>query len=387
MKAPVQCTEDQTRTFSSNRNVYAYNTRNKGTTGLGDNTTRTGPPKKTTQRTEIDLVDDQSVPNRGNDGISLRKEIPYVDVPVLKRGVTRSQTSENEITRPVRQNEPGMAPVKSGPAYKNRAPVEEAVDIEKLVETVLDVNVTVPLRSLAGASNTVREEIRKQVTRLRKPVDKMSYLTNLPEEGKSRNFINVDYLPVSTGLTFDEVNDEVPEGHLVADDPVLQYLRQVEDAKSEDLLVAHESAPLRSIYCTINGIGQEECLLDCGSQIVSMSKAVAVKMGLNWDPTIRINMESASNHIEKTLGLARNVGFLIGGLTIFRQVHILENPPYNILLGRPFEVFTCSIIENLEDESVMLTLTDPNSKRKITMPTYKRGESPDTLQKQRLHSF
>ena len=179
-----------------------------------------------------------------------------------------------------------MAPVRSGPAYKNKAPVEEAVDIEKLVETVLDVNVTIPLRSLAGASTTIREEIRKQVTRLRKPVDKVFYMATLPAEGKSGDFIRVEYLPVSTYVAFEEVDKEISKGHLIVDDPVLQYLRQVEDAKSEDLLVAHESAPLWSIYCMINGVGQEECLLDCGSQIVSMSKTVAFKMGLNWDPTV-----------------------------------------------------------------------------------------------------
>jgi hypothetical protein len=385
MMAPVQCSENYNRTNSSKENIYAYNTRSRGTTGLGDSNTRTGPPKRPVRNVEADQIEDHAVPNRETSVRS--KELPYMEMPILERGKTKPQATDKENSQVVRQKEPGMAPVRPGPAYRNKAPVEEAVDIEKLVESVLDVNVTVPLRSLAGASTTIREEIRKQVTRLRKPVDKVSYMATLPDEGKSGSFIKVEYLPVSTCVAFEEVDKEISEGHLIADDPVLQYLRQVEDAKSEDLLVAHESAPLRSIYCMINGVGQEECLLDCGSQIVSMSKAVAVKMGLNWDPTVRVNMESASNHVEKTLGLARNVGFLIGGVTIFLQVHILENPPYGVLLGRPFEVFTCSTTENLEDESVLLTLTDPNSKRKITTPTYKRGESPDTLQRQRLHSF
>ena len=386
MMAPVQCSENHNRTHPS-KNIYAYNTRSKGSTGLEDNTNRTAPPKRPMRIPESDRIEDRTIPNQETDISNRGKALPNMEEPVSERGFTRPQTSDKENPRAIRQSELGVAPVRSGPAYRNKAPVEEAVDIEKLVETVLDVNVTVPLRSLAGASTTIREEIRKQVTRLRKPVDKASYLTTLPPEGKTGEFIKVEYLPVSTYLAFDEVNNEISEGHLVADDPVLQYLRQVEGAKSEDLLVARESAPLRSIYCTVNGVGQEECLLDCGSQIVSMSKAVAVKMGLNWDPTIRVNMESASNHVEKTLGLARNVGFLIGGLTIFLQVHILENPPYNVLLGRPFEVFTCSTIENLEDESVLLTLTEPNSKRKITIPTYERGESPETLQRQRLQSF
>ena len=47
-----------------------------------------------------------------------------------------------------------------------------------------------------------------------------------------------------------------------------------------------------------------------------MGKEVATTLGLTWDPNIRINMESTSSHIEKTLGLARSVPFTVGGITI-----------------------------------------------------------------------
>jgi hypothetical protein len=66
----------------------------------------------------------------------------------------------------------GVTTERPTPAYKSRAPVEEEVDIEKLVEQVLDIEVNVPLRSLAGASTAVRDEIKKQVTRVRKPTAK-----------------------------------------------------------------------------------------------------------------------------------------------------------------------------------------------------------------------
>ncbi len=65
----------------------------------------------------------------------------------------------------------GVTTEQSPQAYKSCAPVEKEVDIEKLVEQVLDIEVNVPLRSLAGASTAVRDEIKKQVTRVRKPAD------------------------------------------------------------------------------------------------------------------------------------------------------------------------------------------------------------------------
>src|ERR1700691_2609184 len=117
--------------------------------------------------------------------------------------------------------------------------------------------------------------------------------------------------------------------------------------------------------------------------IVSMAKEVAVQLGLTWDPTIQINMESASNHLEKTLGLARNVNFNVGGLNFLLQVHILEAPPYHVLLGRPFDMHASSIGQTILDGATELVLTNQNSKWIAIIPTYEHGVGPEELQKQK----
>ena len=104
-------------------------------------------------------------------------------------------------------------------------------------------------------------------------------------------------------------------------------------------------------------------------------------------PSLCINMESASNHIEKTLGLARNVRFFVGGINVYLQVHILENPLYRVLLGRPFERFTACNSSTKVDGSSDLTLTDPNSKKVVIVPTYPRGQGPEEIQKQKYQGF
>ena len=118
-----------------------------------------------------------------------------------------------------------------------------------------------------------------------------------------------------------------------------------------------------------------------------MGKEVATTLGLTWDPNIRINMESASSHIEKTLGLARNVPFTVGGITIYLQIHILENPPYKVLLGRPFETLTTSTVKTKSDGATLVTIIDPNTKRQATIPAYERGKGPEELRKQKVQSF
>jgi predicted aspartyl protease len=40
-----------------------------------------------------------------------------------------------------------------------------------------------------------------------------------------------------------------------------------------------------------------EYVLDTGSQIVSMAQALAERMGVAWDPDVRIYIQSANGHI------------------------------------------------------------------------------------------
>jgi len=263
--------------------------------------------------------------------------------------------------------------------------VETGLDIEGIVDKVLDLEINIPLRSLAGVSGTIQKEIRRQVTKTRQVADDKKKVHRAVAE--TQNLTSVDSLPMSEYMIMEEVSDEVPEGHLVANDPVLQYILEHEDAEPRKLVVARQSEPLRAIFTNINGVGQEECLLDDGSMIISMAKTVATELGLTWDPDLRINMESASNHVERTLGIAKNVCFRIGGLNLFLQVHILDKPPYRVLLGRPFSVFTKCQTKTFQDGATEITITDPNTNATATVPTYKRGMGPEQLQKQRYQSF
>ena len=304
------------------------------------------------------------------------RSLPYVDVQPLKATLRTSKPDQ------VKEDQTS----KFGSAYKSRAPVEIGLDIERLVETVLDLEINIPLRSLAGVSNAVQKEIKKQVTKTRWPVEAETKV-NLLAESEEKPFVRVETLPVTSHTVMTEVEDEIPEGYMIASDPVVQYLLENKDADPDDLIVAKRSEPLRAIYTTVNRVGQEESLLDDGSMIVSMAKNAAVQLGLTWDPSLRINMESASNHVEKTLGLAKNVCFAVGGLNLYLQVHILEDPPYRVLLGRPFSTLTSSTVSTKPDGSSEITLTDPNTKKVAIVPTYARGTGPEELQKQRYQGF
>lgn len=298
------------------------------------------------------------------------KRVPYVDLPPRK--VSR-------WTGPVDQSQP-----KGEVSYKNRAPVEVGLDIEKIVDSVMEMEVTVPLKSLAGVSGAIQKEIRKQVTKARIPIDDK---TQNKKSNETTRKIYLHDLKFDSKIVEEDVSEEIQAGYVVGGDPVLQFLEQGEGADLKQLVVGKLTEPLRSIYTQINGVGQEECLLDGGSMLVSMAKKVAVQLGLVWDPAIQIDMESASNHTERTLGVARNVLFEVGGLKLFLQVHIFENPPYRVLLGKPFETLGATVLQTFRDGAAEIVIRDPNTKRVAVVPTYKRGETPEDLQKTKYQGF
>lgn len=141
----------------------------------------------------------------------------------------------------------------------------------------------------------------------------------------------------------------------------------------DDLIVSMESTAIRSILPVVDNRQQVESIIDGGSQIIAMSETICHELGLAYDPRIVLKMQSANGSISPSLGLARNVPFRIGDITLYLQVHVVRNPAYDILLGRPFDVLTQSVVRNFPDENQTITICDPNTGKVATVPTVPRG--------------
>ncbi|KXN91242.1 hypothetical protein AN958_01673 [Leucoagaricus sp. SymC.cos] len=135
-------------------------------------------------------------------------------------------------------------------------------------------------------------------------------------------------------------------------------------------------AVLRVIPALINKVCEEEALLDSGSQIISMSREAVSACKITWDPELTINMQSANGQITKTCGLAKNIPFNFGNVTIHLQVHVIEQAPYRVLLGRPFDVITESQIANSTERHQFISITDPNTGECASLSTYPQGHLP-----------
>src|ERR1700678_4117436 len=111
------------------------------------------------------------------------------------------------------------------------------------------------------------------------------------------------------------------------------------------------------------------------------------QLDLAYDPSIILNMVSANGNINQSLGLARNVPFQVGSITFYLQVHIIQSPAYDVLLGRPFDILTESIVRNFNNQDQTITISDPNTGRRVTVPTLNRNTKSKHCTHQKEEDF
>ena len=307
------------------------------------------------------------------------EELPYLEVPPLP---TVSRLPEKVIFEGV------MGKSKIGEiGYKNRAPLQIDGRAKDLIMEALKIPINLTTEDLLNVSESARQELKRLLTkkRLEKKVVAFTQEPEVTEDvggTESDEQIDVTELPEATFEISTEEKDGVPKGSIIISDPVVQYLSTISPGeKPKAIVVARESQGLRAVYPLINGVGEVESLLDGGSQIVSMSKAVAEDLEIPWDPDITVQMQSANSSLEETLGLAKNVPFLFGHITVYLQVHVMGKPAYKVLLGRPFDAITESVVKNAKDGGQSLTLTDPNTGERCVMHTHERGKVPTVMKK------
>lgn len=237
---------------------------------------------------------------------------------------------------------PALRPPASKPFSKDKdadfhyqAPIQDAQIASDLFNRILDTEIKVKAREIAAVSPDVRKHFREATTTKKVAIRAAAFVETL-----------------RTGV-----------------DRCLEV-----SAMNMNVVVAAESESLRTITPRVNGDHPVQSILDPGCQIVAMSKAVwnALKMSLN--PNYRISVQSANGTKDPSLGLVENLPFTFGGITVLFQVHVLENPAYDILLGRPFDVVCQTMIKNFANGDTHITITDLNNPRNsATFPTEVRG--------------
>jgi hypothetical protein len=87
------------------------------------------------------------------------------------------------------------------------------------------------------------------------------------------------------------------EGYIIPD-IYETYLKNLPQGQQPcELMVTKESHALRSIIMVVDNQEQVETIIDPGSQIIAMADSVCHELGLIYDPTIQLNMQSVNGEI------------------------------------------------------------------------------------------
>jgi hypothetical protein len=287
----------------------------------------------------------------------------------------------------------GKQPRDKDGAYKVTAPIQSATIVDKVYTRSLKTPfITVTQEELMSIAPELRVRFRDAITP-RKVAQK-------DKEPSSSAPTNVAYHAIDdTLLPFQDVEELVsPEADITASyafshgdspqlrngiivpDPIESYLQSLHpDSKDVHFKEAMESHSLRVIQALVNDTEKIECVVDGGCQIVAMSEALCLVLGLIYDPTIYLTMESANGMLDRSLGLARHVPCQFGNILLLFQMHVVRSPAYDILLGRPFDVLTESVVKNYRDENQTITIHDPNTGQTAVIPTFPRTKPKYSL--------
>jgi hypothetical protein len=234
----------------------------------------------------------------------------------------------------------------SGPQYRYHAPIEDATVAKTVIDRALDTPLPTALRDILAMSADARRVLK-------------DYNTSKKVTAES-NAVEVYHFhtPETPTRSCPQCLENVP------------------------LIVGRDSIPLRAVYPLINGKYVFECVLDNGSMIVGMRRDIWEKLGYGLQNR-KMRMQSANKTDNDTLGRIANLKFSFGDVDLYLQVQVVDDAPYEILIGRPFFTLSEALTKDYKNGDQQVTITDPNSGAVVTLPTIEhnpknRRERSDT---------
>ena len=144
------------------------------------------------------------------------------------------------------------------------------------------------------------------------------------------------------------------------------------------MVVGVDCLPLRCIDGLVDGKYPVECTLDSGVQLIAMRRAIWTDLSqypqFPLKPTKTYNMVAADHSRSSTLGTLENVLLKFGDVELYIQVQVVEDAPFNILLGQPFFAVAGAQTSHSTSGEQLITLKDPNSGSVLTLATKGKGE-------------
>lgn len=152
-------------------------------------------------------------------------------------------------------------------------------------------------------------------------------------------------------------------------DPPTLYLNL---EKYDPQLLTPASLPLRVIFPTFALGVQPECILDGGAQVVVTRKDIWQKLRALAYLDCAISIQSTNSQTTTTFGLVPDHPVQLGPITIYLQIQVVEEAPFEVLLGRPFfDITSCSEVST-SGGGHEIQVKDPKTGASLTFVTAAR---------------
>jgi len=117
----------------------------------------------------------------------------------------------------------------------------------------------------------------------------------------------------------------------------------------------------------------EAAVINSGSQIVAIRKDLADSLAMKPNPSATLEMEVANSATSWMLGCVEYLTLQIGNIPFKVHAHIIEDAPFQVLLGCPFQCIILSILEDRPNGRIDLTIRNPHDcAHQLTVTAYEQ---------------
>ena len=222
-------------------------------------------------------------------------------------------------------------------AYRTLSLIHDPAIAASVFQQSIEAPMTITQRKLLSLSPEVCSQVRDTTMMCHIPNKENISTQNFYEDQEDRDFDSQNKIsPVTTFTVSNGYNRPLLKEALIVEDEIEAYycsLSSGEDLNLNHLIVTGKSHSIHSLSALINNSHKVECILDPGCQIIAMSETICHNLGLAYDPSIILHMQSANGPLDQLLSLSHNFPFQIGTITMYLQVHVINSPAYDVLLG------------------------------------------------------
>ena len=273
----------------------------------------------------------------------------------------------------------GVAGVQNAPVYRSESVAENPAVIHRVLQKVFkDSPTTLTTEELIAISAPLRKYLHNLTAVKRVPVDRTGPQPVPPGSKFPKPPVPSDQATAGGSVYWEAVPDQDDPLPAIGDDEdadevVKSLAENYAVALPGGVVSASARGRVRALMCMVNDSEIVECLLDGGSQIVAISEECCHRLHIPFDPENGIPIQSANGAVNPTIGVAHNVSVTLPGeLTVYLQMYVVRNAPYDILLGRPFETLVKATIENVSDDEQTIKMHCPNTGAVVKVATRAR---------------